>query len=115
LFTFLQSSTLNQKGKLFVIIGRQTFSSAVSNAVLFKFNSNCVLVGEPTGGKPNSYGEVSLFTLPNSGIGVQYSTKFIQVLSNEDPISLFPDNDVEISMQDYAQGKDPVLDFILNY
>jgi hypothetical protein len=112
--SYLQSSKFNQKGKLFFIIGRQTFSSAVGNATQFKGSTNSILVGEPTGGKPNSYGEVLNFTLPNSGVMVQYSTKYITKTS-ENPISLFPDYDVEISLQDYAQGKDPVLDFIMRY
>jgi C-terminal processing protease CtpA/Prc len=111
---FLQSSALNQKGKLFVITGRQTFSSALMNAIQFRQNTNCLLIGEPTGGKPNSYGEVLSFTLPNSGVVVQYSTKYFQMM-DDDPLSLYPDNDIELSIQDFAQGKDPVMDFILNY
>jgi C-terminal processing protease CtpA/Prc len=110
----LQSSTLNQKGKLFVITGRQTFSSALIDAIQFKQYTNCLLIGEPTGGKPNSYGEVLSFTLPNSGVVVQYSTKYFQMM-DDDSLALYPDNDIEISMHDYAQGKDPVMDFILNY
>jgi len=112
--SFLQSSSFNQKGKLFVITGRQTFSSALMNAIQFKQNTNCLLIGEPTGGKPNSYGEVLSFTLPNSGVVVQYSTKYFQMM-DDDPLSLYPDNDIELSIQDFAQGKDPVMDFILNY
>ena len=33
------------------------------------------LVGEPTGGKPNAYGDVRTFSLPNSRLVIRYSTK----------------------------------------
>jgi hypothetical protein len=65
---------INKKGRLFVIIGRQTFSSAILNAISFKNNTEAIFVGEPTGGKPNHYGEIKVFTLKNSPIRVQYST-----------------------------------------
>ncbi len=114
LLNYLQSSSFNQRGKLFIITDRGTFSSALLNAISFKLYTDCILVGEPTGGKPNSYGEVRSFSLPNSGIIVQYCTKYFKTLS-DDPESLFPDYDVETSFADYSGCKDPVLDFILNY
>ncbi len=114
LLYYLQSSSFSQTGKLFVVTNRGTFSSALLNSISFKQSTNCILVGEPTGGKPNSYGEVSTFSLPNSGIVVQYCTKYFTQMSG-DPESLFPDWNIEISSQDYINCKDPVLDFILNY
>lgn len=114
LLSYLQNSPFNQAGKLFVITDRGTFSSASLNAISFKQTTNCILVGEPTGGKPNSYGEVLTFTLPNSGINVQYCTKYFQEM-NDDPAALFPDHEIETTAQDFMNGVDPVLDFILNY
>ena len=114
LLYYIQGSPFNQSGKLFVITNRGTFSSALLNSISFKQNTDCILVGEPTGGKPNSYGEVRTFSLPNSGIFVQYCTKYFKTVGG-DPESLFPDYDVEISFADYINCKDPVLDFILNY
>ena len=43
---------LNQKGRLFVIIGRQTFSAAMVNAIDFRKETNAILVGEPIGERP---------------------------------------------------------------
>ncbi len=114
LLSYLQGSSFNQTGKLFVVTNRGTFSSALLNSISFKQGTNCILVGEPTGGKPNSYGEVLTFALPNSGITVQYCTKYFKMMNN-DPVSLFPDYDIEISEQDFVNCKDPVLDFILKY
>jgi hypothetical protein len=114
LLSYLQGSVFNQSGKLFVIIGKHTFSSALLNAISFKQNTKCLLVGEPTGGKPNGYGEVRTFTLPNSGITTQYCVKYFSPVSGN-PESLFPDSYVDLTAQDYLNGRDPVLDYILNY
>ena len=111
---FLLSSQLNEYGKLFIIIGRHTFSSALANAIDFKEYSKSILVGEPTGGKPNAYGEVRNFTLPNNYITVYYSTRFWQRM-HEDPETLLPDYQVEISSEDFIDGFDPVLDYVLKY
>ena len=61
---------------LYVLIGPNTFSSALVNAIDLHDKLKATLVGEPTGGKPSSYGEVKTFVLPNSKLVVQYTTKF---------------------------------------
>ncbi|MFW5827416.1 MAG: hypothetical protein ACOCU4_04955 [Alkalispirochaeta sp.] len=58
-----------------VIIGRDAFSFAVLNAITLKQEAGAQFVGEPSGGRPNHYGEVKMFELPNLGRTVQYSTK----------------------------------------
>jgi hypothetical protein len=102
---------INRPDRLFVIIGRQTFSSALLNAISLRQQTNGTFVGEPTGGKPNAYGEVQSFNLPNSQLTVQYSTKFFQTVPG-DPLSLFPDNLIQLSSADYLAGRDPVMAWI---
>jgi hypothetical protein len=104
----------NTTGKLFILIGCNTFSSGLLNAITLKTETQAILVGEPTGGKPNSYGEVKNFTLPYSSVMVQYSTKFFNTMPG-DPLSLNPDVTRQISFADYAAGKDPVLDYVRSY
>ena len=107
--------SLNQYGKLFVLIDNGTNSSAMLNAILFKqLGTNPILIGEPTGGKPNSYGEIKSFPLPNSGLNVWYSTKFFQMAPG-DPPSLSPDILIELTGMDYFAGRDPVLEAVLAY
>lgn len=108
------NAVINQKGRLFVIIGRRTFSSAILNALDFRNRTNAILVGEPTGGKPNHYGEVRTFTLPHSKLIVSYSTKYFKQ-SREDTASLMPDMTVELTSTEYFAGRDPVLEAILAY
>ncbi len=97
----------NQRGHFFVVIGRNTFSSAVINAVDLKKQTQAIFVGEPTGGKPNSYGEVRTLFLPKSGLAVRYSTRFFKLLE-DDPPSFNPDITAQLSSTDYAAGQDPV-------
>lgn len=109
-----QRAALNQRGRLFVIVGRGTFSSAVLNALDFKNKTQAIFVGEPTGGKPNHYGEFEEFTLPHSRLRVGYSTKYFSY-SQDDTPSFVPDVLVELSSADYFAGRDPVLEAILAY
>jgi len=107
-------ANINKKGRLFVIIGKRTYSSAVINAIAFRKHTEAILIGEPTSGRPNHFGEVKKFKLPNSGLFVSYSTKYFKYL-DEDPDSLIPDITAETSFKDFASGKDPALDAIRQY
>ena len=107
-------SRINKKGRIFVIIGKRTYSSAVINAIDFKRYTEAILCGEATSGQPNHFGETRQFVLPNSNLPVRYSTKYFKY-SDEDEDSLMPDMAVETSIQDFAEGRDPVLEAIKRY
>jgi hypothetical protein len=98
---------------LYTIIGRATFSSGLMNAIDLKRRTRAILVGEPTGGKPNHYGQVSSFTLAYSRIRVSHSTRFFRLVPDSDPPSLEPDIRVELTSEDYVRGRDPVLEAVL--
>jgi len=151
LFPFMYAvsqSRFNREGKLFVIVGRQTFSSGVRNAVTLRKKTSAIFIGEPTGGKPSHFGATDSFHLPNSGITVNYSTMDLthvilddRVLADpsvfaddpaaleelqesirkdpdaliEDTPSLMPDEIIEISVQEYIDHQDPVLQYALKY
>ncbi len=105
---------INQKGKIFVAIDKRTYSSAILNAIDFKKRTQALLIGQPTSGKPNHYGEVKRFKLPNSGLMVSYSTKYFRHVDG-DPESLDPDIVVEMQFSAFASGEDPVLNAIRQY
>lgn len=108
----IRRSDLNKANKLFAIIGRRTFSSALLNALDLKGSTQATLVGEATGGKPNHYGEVKTLFLANTGLTVGYSTKHFKH-SQEDTDSLYPDVFIEPSIVAFTGGHDPVVDWIL--
>lgn len=97
------------RGRVVVLIGRGTASSAMLNAIELAGRYGAALIGEATGGKPNSYGEILRFLLPNSQLQVQYSTQFFRLLPNADPPSLLPDLPVASYAGDYFARADPFL------
>ena len=103
---------INQKGKLFVLVGRRTFSAAMVNAIDFRKDTQAILVGEPIGERPNSYSENDEMTLPNSRVVVSYSTRYYQFL-DEDVPAVVPDQRIDPSWTDFAAGRDPVLAWVL--
>jgi hypothetical protein len=107
-------SKINKKGSIFVIIGRETFSSALLNAFSLKHNTSAILLGEPTGGKPNCYGEVQRFKLKNSGLTVCYSTEYYKIIEDDFMPSLMPDVNVTLTVQNYLSNEDPCLKYIIN-
>mgnify|MGYP002406501490 CR=1 FL=1 len=100
---------LNKKGKIFVLIGRETFSSAVYACTSLKESTKAIFVGEPTGGNPNCYGDILRLTLPNSKIQVSYSTKYFE-LAPEYKENFTPDIPIEQSYIDYTKGIDDVYE-----
>ena len=105
-------AALNQKGRLFVIIGRATYSAAMVNAIDFRKDTNAILVGEPIGERPNSYSENDEMTLPNSRLVVSYSTRYYKFV-DEDVPAVLPDKHIETAWAEFQAGRDPVMEWIL--
>ncbi len=100
-------------GKIYVCIGCKTFSSGVLNAIQLKNELGATLVGEPTGGKPNSYGEVRELVLPNTKLIVKYSTNFFSPLQDNNINTLEPDYFVETNSYDSFSGIDSYVEYII--
>ena len=63
------------EGSAYALISHKTFSSGVLFTLALR-QSNAVLVGEQTGGSPNSYGEVRSYTMPNSHLLYRVTQKY---------------------------------------
>jgi hypothetical protein len=110
----MKRTNLNGSGRVYVIVGRATQSAAVVTALDFRKALNAVLVGEPTGGKPNTYTEGDRFELPNSRLKVSCSTRYLK-LQDEDAPAVMPDELIEPTWAAYRAGVDPALEWILNH
>jgi hypothetical protein len=97
--------------KIYTIIGRRTFSSAVINAWQMKTVAHSILIGEETGGKLNHTGEVKSFTLPKTKINIYYSTKEWKFDKTQTG-GILPYYEIKYSYKDYTNGIDPALDYI---
>jgi hypothetical protein len=99
-------------GDIFVLVGRVTNASAIINTVDFMKSEKVVLVGEETSGKPNHFGEVNRFVLPESKLIVSYSTRYFTLL-DEDLPTLMPDVLTPLDFDQYMNGIDPAMEAVI--
>ncbi|MDE6586263.1 MAG: hypothetical protein K2K80_06260, partial [Clostridia bacterium] len=62
-------------GNVYVLTDYGSFSAAKDFAMLIQDNHLGKIVGEPSANAVNSYGEITYFYLPNTGLYIQISTK----------------------------------------
>jgi len=106
----------NRYGRLFTIIGRNTFSAAVSLVSALERWSETIFVGEPTGNVPSQYGDSKRYPLPQSGLTVRLSSVYWRDAEvNERRPWVAADIATGPSWADYAAGRDPALDAALAY
>jgi C-terminal processing protease CtpA/Prc len=106
-----ERADINRRGHLFVVTGRWTYSAGMTNATDFRKETNAILVGEPTGGRPNGYQENREFRLPNSHLSVWVSTRFYEFQKTDTP-GVMPDQRIDPDWNSYLRGRDPVLEWI---
>ncbi|CAN5795310.1 hypothetical protein BH24GEM1_BH24GEM1_03360 [soil metagenome] len=116
LLSLIRSPKLEGPGRLFVLIGRSTFSAAQFLVHDLEEYTDTVFVGEPTAGKPNSYGDSRRITLPNSGVTVRASIFYWQRSHplDERPWK-GPDVAAELTSRDYRTNVDPPMREVLAY
>jgi len=100
---------LAEPGSLRVLIGPET-SAGKTNAYELRAGARARLYGEPSGGRPNSYGEMRVLALLRSRLEVSYSTEFSRLSESDDPPSVEPDVFVPLASSEWFAGVDPVLE-----
>ena len=112
----IRSERVNRWGHLFVIIGGGTFSAAMNLAVDLEQRTRSLFVGEPTGARPNQFGENADIGLSHSGLRATASALFWQnSLPNDDREWIVPDLPARLSSADYLGQRDPSFEAILAY
>ncbi len=94
--------------RLALLVGVETFSSAILNALELRETTAARTIGEMPGGNPNGFGEVRQQPLPHGGLVLQHSTRRFQ-LTNDPANRFLPDEEVTWPWTDYGAGRDPVL------
>lgn len=107
-----KTGRFNQRGRLYVITGRATFSAAMEATDFFHDNTAAIFVGEPTGGKPRFLLRRGDFGLPYFGLRVSFSNG-TEGAANPDSTQM-PDIQTPVTFENYMQGVDPALDAILS-
>lgn len=109
----IRNAKLNQPGKLFVIIGRNTFSAAQNTVNLLEKFTNATFVGEPTGSRPAFVGESTFVLLPYSKLRVHCSSRYWQILDSTDHRTwVQPQIAAELTFKDFAENRDPCMESI---
>lgn len=103
--------TINRRGHLFVVTGRETFSAGMTNAIDFHRETDAILVGEPMGARPNGYQEVDRFLLPNSRLPVSCSIAYYR-FQDRDLAAFSPEIRIDPDWRLHRAGRDPVLEWI---
>lgn len=109
----IKSEKIDQPNRLYVILGRNTFSAAQNFVNEIENYTNVIFVGEPTAENVNFFGDVNTVTLPNSKLNIFLSHAWWQ---DKDPRDTrqwtAPHWPAELTFEDYATNKDPVLEMI---
>jgi len=112
----IESEKINKVGKLFVIIGRRTFSACQNLVNEMSNYTNAIFIGEPTAENINFYGDNRTVTLPNSKIPTYLSWAWWQDKPQwENADWLAPHTAVDMSFEQYKTNQDPVLEAALSY
>lgn len=107
-----ENNSLRYKGRTCFLIGSVTFSSATNLANTVGDYKLATLIGEETGGIPNTFGDYYPFDLPDTKLEVCVSSAFyVRANGNTaDRRGVIPDIEVRGNEKDMRSGKDTVLE-----
>jgi hypothetical protein len=100
-------------GEIFVLVGRASNGAAIINTVDFMKSAEVILVGEESSGKPNFFGDVNRFVLPESSLIISYPTRYYKLLDDDLP-AIIPQLHTPLDFDAYRMGIDPAIDLIRN-
>lgn len=112
----LARSPYNDYGRLFVLVGRGTFSAAQQLVQELEVGTQAIFVGEPTGSRPGHFGDPETIRLAHSGLTLRVSTLYwSSTFSGDVREAVHPHLPVSVTGSDHFAGRDPVLDAALRH
>lgn len=112
----IKCEKINQPGKLFVIMGRNTFSAAICGASDLQQQTQAMFVGEPSASPPNFIGESTMITLPFCKLRASISSLYWQNAPAMDyRVWIAPDLAAEPTYEAFVANRDLALEAIFNY
>ena len=115
LLALIRARKVDRPGGLFVLIGRSTWSAAQFLVDDLEKYTEAIFVGEPTGGKVNSFGDSNKITLPHSGLTVRVSTLWWQGDERDKRPWTAPQVAAGLTLADYRANVDPALEAALHH
>jgi hypothetical protein len=113
--SIIQNNELNQYDRTFVLTGRRTFSAAQMLVNELEQYTRVTFVGEPTGSRPDHYGDPKKIRLEHSGLTLRVSRlHWSSYTAFDDREATHPDFLVGWTSDAYFAGRDPALDVALS-
>jgi hypothetical protein len=102
-------------GRVFVLIGSQTWSASTVFASAVKYFHVGTLVGEETPDPPTLYGSSIMLKMPSSQLQFAVASKLLVCAGGKpDGRGVLPDHEVKQKLQDTRNGIDTALQFTLD-
>jgi tetratricopeptide (TPR) repeat protein len=112
----IRNDKIDRFGKLFVIVGRQTYSAAMCGATEIERHTRAIFVGEPTGSSPNFVGESIGINLPYSKMSGTISDLYWQnSVAMDYRVWISPQLYAPPSFELYRANRDPAMEAITAY
>jgi hypothetical protein len=106
------SPRVDRRGRLYVLIGRATFSAAANFAAELDRDTRAIFVGEPTGGGVETYGDPASVLLPTTGWNARIAARFHSRARGpkDHRLAVAADIPVPLTSAAYFAGRDSVLE-----
>jgi len=112
----VESAKLNRIGKVFVLTGPRTFSAAQMLTNELERYTWALFAGEPTGSRPDHFGDAKKTQLQNSGLTLRVSSlHWSSALAGDARDATAPDLPAPWTSQAYFGGGDPALEAALSF
>ncbi len=112
----LDRPKINQRGKLFIITGFDTFSAAMEMLNILEMKSQAIIVGEHPCDRPSRPGDAVTHTLPQTGIKINLSSLYHpSALLLDKRITNSLDQEIITTWDHYKSKIDPVINYIYNF
>ena len=113
--SIIQSNELNQYDRTFVLIGRRTFSAAQMLVNELEQYARVTFVGEPTGSRPDHFGDPKKIRLEHSGLTLRVSRlHWSSYTAFDNREATHPDFPARWTSDAYFAGRDPALELALS-
>jgi hypothetical protein len=99
---------LAKRKRVVLLIGRSTFSAAGNFAADVDAVPRIRLVGEASGGSPSQWGDSTILEIPTPGLIARVATSY-QRFGRPSALTTRPDRAVQLTVEDFLAGRDPIL------
>jgi len=110
---FREYEAAHKDGRIYVLMGRNTFSAAQFFLGQMDRYTNAIFAGEPSSSRPNFVGEETGVELPWSGAIGSISDQYHESIPGDTREWIEPDIKLSLSSVDYFANRDPLLARVL--